>query len=286
MRPTIPHSSRTLSRSGRMQRQTVSCSCLKAHRFSTVRKTKDDMKTSVGMFLGQGITSLKEKLGPINWQFPATRKFDAEYFRTFLSVLPKTIGKLPLRHALEVRGAGFDVPEFYELLSKHDATVVYAEDDEFPKLRHEGSSFVVARLMQTKSTEPSGYTAAEIARFAKMLTAGQRSRTSSLSSSQGPRSAILRPRWRCRQSLAQRRRPPPKPTRWRLGKRKPLRKLQRKHLRKRQRPRRRNSGHAAQSGHCSPGRLRSERGVLSDAGPQADCRCASALCAFRTSRGG
>jgi len=143
---------------------------LKAHRFSTVRKTKEDMKKSVDLFLGQGITALKEKLGPINWQFPGTRKFDAEYFRTFLSVLPKEKDKLPLRHALEVRGSGFDVPEFFDLLTKHGATVVYAEDDAFPKLRHEGSGFAVARLMQSKSDEAAGYPADEIGRFAKLVT--------------------------------------------------------------------------------------------------------------------
>lgn len=141
---------------------------LKAHRFSTVRKTKEDMKKSVDLFLGQGITSLKEKLGPINWQFPATRKFDADYFKMFLSVLPKEKDKLPLRHALEVRGQGYDVPEFYDLLSKHGATVVYAEDDEFPKLRHEGADFAVARLMRSESDEAAGYPAAEIGRFAKL----------------------------------------------------------------------------------------------------------------------
>jgi uncharacterized protein YecE (DUF72 family) len=141
---------------------------LKAHRFSTVRKTREDMKKSVDLFLGQGVTALKEKLGPINWQFPGTRKFDAEYFNTFLSVLPKEKDKIPLRHALEVRGTGFDVPEFYDLLTKHGATVVYAEDDEFPKLRHEGSDFSVARLMQSRSEQANGYPTAEIARFAKM----------------------------------------------------------------------------------------------------------------------
>lgn len=143
---------------------------LKAHRFSTVRKTKEDMKKSVDLFLGQGITGLKEKLGPINWQFPGTRKFDAEYFNAFLSVLPKEKDKQSLRHALEVRGLGFDVPEFYDLLTKHGATVVYAEDDEFPKLRHQGSSFAVARLMQSQSDETGGYPAAEIGRFAKLVT--------------------------------------------------------------------------------------------------------------------
>lgn len=143
---------------------------LKAHRFSTVRKTKEDMKKSIDLFLGQGITALKEKLGPINWQFPGTRKFDVAYFNTFLSVLPKEKDKLPLRHALEVRGSGFDVPEFYDLLTKHGATVVYAEDDAFPKLRHEGSSFTVARLMQSQPDEAAGYPTAEIGRFAKLVT--------------------------------------------------------------------------------------------------------------------
>ena len=143
---------------------------LKAHRFSTVRKTKDDMQKSIGMFLDQGITQLKDKLGPINWQFPATRKFDAEYFGTFLSVLPKEKDGLKLRHALEVRGSGFDDPKFHDLLTKHGATVVYAEDDEFPKVQHEGSTFAVARLMQSQADEPTGYGKKDIDRIAKLAT--------------------------------------------------------------------------------------------------------------------
>ena len=142
---------------------------LKAHRFTTVRKTKEDMKTSIDHFLGQGITVLKQRLGPINWQFPQTRKFDAAYFQMFLSQLPKEKDKVVLRHALEVRGEGFDAPAFYELLTKHGASVVYAEDDEFLKLRHDGGNFAVARLMQSKSDKPTGYAKAEIDRFAKLF---------------------------------------------------------------------------------------------------------------------
>lgn len=141
---------------------------LKGHRFSTVRKTKEDMAKSTGMFLDQGITQLKEKLGPINWQFPETRKFDPEYFATFLSVLPKEKDGLQLRHALEVRGQGFDNPAFHDLLTKHGATVVYAEDDDFPKVRHDGADFAVARLMQSQADEAEGYPKKEIGRFAKM----------------------------------------------------------------------------------------------------------------------
>jgi uncharacterized protein YecE (DUF72 family) len=142
---------------------------LKAHRFCTVRKTKEDMATSIGMFLGQGVATLGSKLGPINWQFPETRRFDGAYFRMFLSQLPKEKDKVQLRHALEVRGEGFDTPEFYDLLAQHGATVVYAEDDAFPRLLHKHAPFAVARLMQSQPDEPSGYPAKEIDRFAKLF---------------------------------------------------------------------------------------------------------------------
>ena len=143
---------------------------LKAHRFSTVRKTKEDMKKSIDLFLGQGITQLKHKLGPINWQFPGTRKFEREYFEMFLSQLPKEKDRIPLRHALEVRNPTCTDPAFLDLLTKHGATVVYAEADDFPKIRHEGSEFAVARLMQSKSDAATGYGKADIDRFAKMTT--------------------------------------------------------------------------------------------------------------------
>jgi uncharacterized protein YecE (DUF72 family) len=141
---------------------------LKAHRFSTVRKTREDMKKSVDLFLGQGITALKDKLGPINWQFPPHRKFTAEYFDTFLSVLPKEKDKLRLRHVLEVRASGFETPEFFDLLTKYGASVVWADDDKFPKLRHEGADFAVTRMMRTQSGEATGYSSADLGKFAKM----------------------------------------------------------------------------------------------------------------------
>lgn len=142
---------------------------LKAHRFTTVRKTKADMKTSVDMFVGSGITALKHRLGPINWQFPPTRKFDAEYFETFLSVLPKEKDGVRLRHVLEVRGSGFDDPAFFDLLSRHGASVVYADDADYPKLRHEGADFAVARLMRSQPDQATGYAARDIAAFAKLF---------------------------------------------------------------------------------------------------------------------
>ncbi len=39
-------------------------------------------------FLDQGLTALGDKLGPINWQFMATKKFDPVDFEGFLKLLP------------------------------------------------------------------------------------------------------------------------------------------------------------------------------------------------------
>jgi len=86
-------------------------------------------------------------------------------------VLLKEKDGIELRHALEVRGTGYHNPAFFELLDKHGATVVYAEDDAFPKLSHLGSDFVVALLMQSQAYEKAGYPRREIDRFAKLATA-------------------------------------------------------------------------------------------------------------------
>lgn len=143
---------------------------LKSHRSTTVRKTKEDMQASTQIFLDQGIAELGAKLGPINWQFPATRKFDPDYFGAFLSVLPRERHGLQLRHALEVRGEGFDTPAFYDLLRKHQAGLVYAEDDDYPRLHHEEAPFVFARLMQSQGEEREGYSRKEVDRVARLLT--------------------------------------------------------------------------------------------------------------------
>src|SRR6202000_1614344 len=54
-----------------------------------------------------GVTELKEKLGPINWQFLPTKKFDAADFEAFLQLLPREFAGRQLRHAVEVRHESF-----------------------------------------------------------------------------------------------------------------------------------------------------------------------------------
>ena len=138
---------------------------VKASRYCTNRKVLSEGGESFNRFLSQGLTELGDKLGPINWQFMATKKFDPEDFEGFLKLLPKEKDGLRLRHALEVRHPSFDVQEFYDLAAKYGAAIVYAEDDEapdWPRIDQDTADFRYARLMSSREDEPAGMTAAEL----------------------------------------------------------------------------------------------------------------------------
>lgn len=147
---------------------------VKASRFCTNRKVLSEGGESVGRFLDQGLTALGDKLGPINWQFMATKKFDAVDFEGFLKLLPKEKDGVRLRHALEVRSPTFDVPQFHDLAAKYGCAIVYAEDDEapeWPKIDLPTADFTYARLMSSKPDEPTGMTSAELDGIAKQTQA-------------------------------------------------------------------------------------------------------------------
>ena len=135
---------------------------VKAHRMSTSRKTPDEMKDSIDWFLGSGVLELGDKLGPVNWQFPPYRRFDAEYFGAFLRQLPHERGGRRLRHALEVRHGSFEVPEFVDLLREHDAAVVFTDAEDWPTIPDPTTDFVYARLQRSKEEVPTGYTEEEL----------------------------------------------------------------------------------------------------------------------------
>jgi uncharacterized protein YecE (DUF72 family) len=143
---------------------------VKASRFCTNRKVLSEGNESLERFLDQGLTALGPKLGPINWQFMATKKFDPVDFEGFLKLLPKEKDGVRLRHALEVRSPTFDTEQFYDLARKYGAAIIYAVDDEsptWPKIDQETADFTYARLMSSKEDEPTGMTSAELDAIAK-----------------------------------------------------------------------------------------------------------------------
>ena len=72
---------------------------VKGSRFCTNRRVLADAAESVAKFMGQGLSQLGAKLGPINWQFMATKKFDGQDFGAFLALLPREKDGIALRHA-------------------------------------------------------------------------------------------------------------------------------------------------------------------------------------------
>ena len=138
---------------------------VKASRYCTNRKKLSESGPSIERFIGQGLSELHDRLGPINWQFMATKKFDAEDFEAFLKLLPREIDGLPLRHALEVRHKSFKDRRFYDLARRYNAAIVFADDDDFPAIDEATADFTYARLMRSKEEVEAGYAAADLDRW-------------------------------------------------------------------------------------------------------------------------
>lgn len=142
---------------------------VKASRFCTNRRVLAEAGSSVKRFMEQGLTELGKKLGPINWQFMATKKFNADDFGAFLKLLPKKQDGLALRHVIEVRSPTFATKAFYDLAKKHEVAIVYAKDEEFPNIDQPTADFTYARLMTTQEKLKNGISEAELDGFAKQL---------------------------------------------------------------------------------------------------------------------
>ncbi|MFL9889945.1 DUF72 domain-containing protein [Paraburkholderia sp. RL17-383-BIF-A] len=148
---------------------------LKAPRYATNRKVLADAGETIERFFGSGVLLLKQKLGPINWQFAPTKKFDNEDFEAFLKLLPASIEGQKLRHAIEVRNDTFKTPEFVALARKHKVAIVLAGDSEYPQIADITAPFVYARIMGTTDKQANGYSTKALeawAERARQLAAG------------------------------------------------------------------------------------------------------------------
>ena len=119
---------------------------VKGSRFCTNRKVLAETGESVAKFIGQGLIELGDRLGPILWQFMATKKFDAADFGAFLDLLPRTHQGVALRHAIQVRHESFAVPAFIDLCRKAEVAIVYADSPQYPAIGDITGDFVYARL--------------------------------------------------------------------------------------------------------------------------------------------
>jgi uncharacterized protein YecE (DUF72 family) len=154
---------------------------IKAPQFITHIRRLKDVEGPLANFLASGLLCLKEKLGPILWQFPPSLKFDAALFEHFFSLLPHTqkeageIGRdydkwldgrtwlevdknRPLRHTVEIRNKSFACEEYIGLLRKYRIGMVVADTPMWPRLMDITADFVYCRLHGSEKLYASGYT--------------------------------------------------------------------------------------------------------------------------------
>jgi uncharacterized protein YecE (DUF72 family) len=170
---------------------------VKGGRFITHLKKLADVAIPLANFLASGVLALGPKLGPILWQLPPVLGFDAERLEAFLRLLPRSTAEAarlaaghderlegrawtevdadrPLRHALEVRHAGFAVAaqdrSLLRLLQRHEVALVVADTaGRWPLLDRSTAGFRYARLHGDAELYVSGYTDAALDRWAERV---------------------------------------------------------------------------------------------------------------------
>jgi uncharacterized protein YecE (DUF72 family) len=159
---------------------------VKGARFITHMKKLRDVEAPLANFFASGVLCLREKLGPILWQFPPNFGWNPERFRQFFEMLPqdtKAAAKLarrhddkvkgrawlqtdsnrPIRHAVEIRHPTFMVPEFFTLLRRHNIAFVVADTaGKWPYAEDITADFVYCRLHGAEQLYVSGYSDQEL----------------------------------------------------------------------------------------------------------------------------
>ncbi len=139
---------------------------VKASRFCTTRRILAEGEESVTRFCGQGLTALGDRLGPILWQFMATKKFDRDDFAAFLKMLPEKQDGVKLRHAIEVRHESFRDPAFVSLCREAGAAIVFGDGEGYPLVPDISGGIVYARLMRAEAEIEQGYPPEALDRWA------------------------------------------------------------------------------------------------------------------------
>lgn len=142
---------------------------LKAPRFATARRKLAEGGDSIRRFLASGLAELGTKLGPINWQLPPTKPFDADDMAGFLDLLPDRLEGLPLRHAIEARHESFVCDAFATLLRDRGLAAVQAADSSYPEIDAATAPFAYLRIMGTVAGEEHGYPAKDLDRWADRI---------------------------------------------------------------------------------------------------------------------
>lgn len=168
---------------------------LKGGRYLTHLRKLKEPEQPLANFLASGVLLLREKLGPILWQFPPFVSFDEDRFKRFFDLLPHDTLELsrlagrhsdflkkrvhlepdarrPVRHAVEFRHESFLTNRFTDLLRAHGIALVVADAaSKFPTAEDVTAGWVYVRLHGSRQLYASGYTPREIKAWAAKVSA-------------------------------------------------------------------------------------------------------------------
>jgi uncharacterized protein YecE (DUF72 family) len=171
---------------------------VKGPRYITHMLRLNQVEKPLANFFASGIFLLREKFGPILWQFPPNFAFDAERLASFLALLPRDLkgaaalarrrdvfmrGRValsiganhPMRYALEVRHESFIDRRFVHLLREHNVALVIAETARrWPMFQDITADFLYLRLHGDKKLYRSGYSDMALRRWAERISAWSR----------------------------------------------------------------------------------------------------------------
>lgn len=139
---------------------------VKASRFATNRRILAEGADSIHRFIDSGIAELREKLGPVVWQFAPTKQFVPDDFEAFLDLLPDSVEGVRLRHVLEVRHESFMCDAYLKLARKFKAATVFTDSPKFPSFADPTADFIYARLMNAQENVATGYDAKDLDQWA------------------------------------------------------------------------------------------------------------------------
>ncbi|HEU4850692.1 MAG TPA: DUF72 domain-containing protein [Telluria sp.] len=170
----------------------------KGNRYITHILRLRDVDPALANVMASGVLNLREKLGPMLWQFPPNFKFDPERMEHFLSILPHDTEqalelarhheprmegrsaleidrKRKMRHAVEVRHESFMDEAFVKLLRKYKVAVVVADTTgKWPYIEDVTADFMYLRLHGEKELYAGGYTDEALDRWAARIAAWSR----------------------------------------------------------------------------------------------------------------
>lgn len=171
---------------------------VKGPRFITHMLRLKNIDAPLANFFASGVLALREKLGPMLWQFPPNFRFEPAAFEAFLAMLPSSMEAAArlgrghdahlkrepwlqvetnhrMRHAVEIRHESFVDPAFIALLRKYGVGFVVADTaGKFPRYFDVTAPFVYVRLHGDKKLYASGYGDAALADWARRIRAWRR----------------------------------------------------------------------------------------------------------------